>query len=80
MAALAYAPCLPAADRILASANADAVRNGRPAFNSQRSLNIDSVRLTSRPPSTANPSVVSESTAHEPGVKAFTTINTINYI
>ncbi|VDO00135.1 unnamed protein product [Rodentolepis nana] len=67
MAALAYAPCLPAADRILASANADAARNGRPTFNNQYSPNIEVIRLTTRMPSTTTPSVTPASVGHSPG-------------
>ncbi|VDK32839.1 unnamed protein product [Taenia asiatica] len=55
MAALAYAPCLPAADRLLASSNIDTAKNDQSSFTSRRPSILDMVRLLKRSPSMASP-------------------------
>lgn len=54
MAALAYAPCLPAADRLLPSANVGAMKNDRRDSNDRKPSICDASHLMGRPPSALN--------------------------
>ncbi|VDM36723.1 unnamed protein product [Hydatigera taeniaeformis] len=55
MAALAYAPCLPAADRLLTSSSMDTAKNIQSNFSSRRPSVLDMVRLFKKSPSVTTP-------------------------
>lgn len=55
MAALAYAPCLPAADRLLTSSNMEIAKSDQPNFTNRRPSILDMVQLLKRSSSMTTP-------------------------